>query len=84
MLNSSLEWRFAIVYEGLLGDLEACNSQVALMEWLNRVELIAVLCSHLISVQVFLSLPSSAVKEIHGCVETTGCNCCLPGLRWFH
>lgn len=44
---------------------------MTLVERFNRVESIAILCAHLISVKVLLSLPGCAIEEIHGCVEAT-------------
>jgi hypothetical protein len=82
--GSELEGLFAIVNEGLLGDLEAGDAQVALVEGLVLVVPVTVLSPHLVRVQVLLSLPGGAVEEIHRCVETTGCNRGLASLGGLH
>ncbi len=81
---SELEGLFTIVNEGFHGHLEAGNAQVALVEGLVLVVPITVLSSHLIRVQVLLSLPGGTVEEIHRRVETTGCNRGLASLRGLH
>lgn len=83
-LDGGLEGLFTIVDEGLLGDLEARNSQMTLVEGLRLVEAVAVLCSHLIRMQVILSLPCCAIEEVHGGVEATCGDCGLAGLRRLH
>lgn len=62
---------FFVVNENLLWYLIACLSKVNLVEWLRRIELVAVLSANHVCVQVLLSLPCRSVEEIHGCCETT-------------
>jgi hypothetical protein len=81
---SGLEGLFSVIDEGLFRNLETGNSQMTLVEGLWLVELVAILSTHLVSVQVLLSLPSGTVKEVHGCVETTCCDCSLTCLGRFH
>lgn len=81
---SGLEGLFSVVDKGLLGNLEAGNSQVTLVERLGLIELVAVLSAHLVSVQVLLSLPGRAIEEVHGGVETTSCDGSLASLGRFH
>lgn len=84
MLNGGLHWFFAIVYERLLGHLEAGDAQVTLVERLGLIETVAVLSAHLICVQVTLSLPGCTIKEVHRSIETTGCHGCLASLGRLH
>lgn len=81
---SGLEGLFSVIDEGLFRNLETGDSQVTLVEGLWLVELVAILSADLVSVQVLLSLPSSAVEEVHGCVETTGCDGGIARLGRFH
>ena len=57
---------------------------MTLVEGFWLIELVAILSAHLVSVQVLLSLPSGAVEEVHGRVETTGCDGGIARLGRFH
>lgn len=81
---SGLEGLFSVIDEGLFRNLETGDSQVTLVEGLWLIELVAILSAHLVSVQVLLSLPCSAVEEVHGRVETTGCDGGIARLGRFH
>ncbi len=57
---------------------------MALVEGLRLVEAVAVLSTHLICVQVLLSLPCCSIKEVHGSIESTGSDTSLASLGGFH
>ena len=81
---SGLEGLFSVIDEGFFRNLETGDSQMTLVEGLWLVELVAIFSAHLVSVQVLLSLPSRAVEEVHGCVETTCGDSSLACLGRFH
>lgn len=83
-LDGGLEWLLTVIDKDLLGDLEARNSQVTLLEGLRLVVPVSILSAHLIRVQVLLSLPCGPIKEVHGCIETTCSDCGLACLRGLH
>ncbi len=57
---------------------------MALVEGLRLVVAVAVLSSHLIRVQVLLSLPCCTIKEVHGSIESTSSDTSLASLGRFH
>lgn len=83
-LDGGLEWLLTVIDKSLLGDLEARNPQVTLVEGLRLVVPVAILRAHLIRVQVLLSLPCGPIEEVHGRVEPTGGDCGLACLRRLH
>jgi len=54
------------------------------VEGLRLIEFVTVLSTNLVSVQVLLCLPGSAIEEVHSCVEARGGHGSLASLGWLH